>query len=153
MHVLFEQYSGSLMILLLSLLVCGTLLILVPQLLRARQQFLELEHAEHMKALENGMPPPPPDERSRSAGRTAVLVPIVVVCAAATVTCFFAASKSDNLFAITLAVWCPAAVIGLAAITGGVALVGRLAQLQFGDEHEELAENPLEKNVTPPGGS
>src|SRR5262249_47898475 len=138
---------------LLSLLVCATLLILVPQLLRARQQFLELQHAEHLKAIEQGMTIPPSDERSRSAGRTAVLVPIVVVCAAATVTCFFAASKSDNMFAITLAVWCPAAVIGLAAITGGVSLIARLAQLQFPDGHEELPENPFEKKVNPPGES
>ena len=39
----------------------------------------------------------------------------------------------------------PAVRPGLAAITGGVALMGRLAQLQLGDEEEEVPENPLEK--------
>ncbi|MGE3805694.1 MAG: hypothetical protein AB7K24_13540, partial [Gemmataceae bacterium] len=49
-----EAHSGALLILLLTMLVLFTLLILVPQLLRARHHAAELQHAEHMKALENG---------------------------------------------------------------------------------------------------
>ena len=43
-----------------------------------------------------------------------------------------------------MAVWCVAGIVSLAAITGGVALIGRLAQLQTGDEEGEVPENPLE---------
>jgi hypothetical protein len=133
------------MILLLSVLVIGCLLIVVPQLLRAHHRVQEMQHEEHMRALEQGLPPPPPDERSRAAGRTAALVPMVVVCAAGTVTCFLVAFKSESLFAVALAVWSVAGVVSLAAITGGVALMGRLAQLQSDEEEEEVPANPLEK--------
>jgi len=153
MQYFLEQNSGSLMILILTVLTFGTLLVLVPQLLRARHQYLEMQHIEHMKALENGIPIPPPDERARAAGRTAALVPIVVVCAAATVTCFLSASRSESLFAVTLAVWCVAGVVGLAAITGGVALVGRLAQLQYDEDHQQVPDNPLQNDPNPRGGS
>jgi len=64
---------------------------------------------------------------------------------AATVTCFLVAYHSENLFAVTLGVWCVAGVVSLAAITGGVALMGRLAQLHVGEEEDELAEHPVEK--------
>jgi hypothetical protein len=131
-----EEYSGALTILVLCTLVLGTLLILVPQLLRAQQRTLEMQHLERMKALEQGNGPMTEDHRSRFAGRVAVLVPMVVVCAAATVTCFLVAYKSDNLFAVALSVWCVAAVVSLAAITGGVALMGRLAQLGTNAEDE-----------------
>ncbi len=69
----------------------------------------------------------------------ALIVPTVVLCAAATVTCFLVAYGSENVFAVTLAVWCVAGVVSLAAITGGVALMGRLAQLSSGEEEEEEA--------------
>jgi hypothetical protein len=72
-----------------------------------------------------------------------MLVPMVVIISAATVTCFLVAYKSDNLFAVTLAVWCVAGVVSLAAITGGVALIGRLAQLTSGEEEERPPANPL----------
>jgi hypothetical protein len=35
-------------------------------------------------------------------------------------------------------------VVSLAAITGGVALMGRLAQLHAGDVEDEPPENPLD---------
>jgi hypothetical protein len=68
---------------------------------------------------------------------------MVVIIAAATVTCFLVAYKSENLFAVSLAVWSVAGVVSLAAITGGVALIGRLAQLTSGVEEEETPSHPL----------
>jgi hypothetical protein len=71
---------------------------------------------------------------------------MVVIISAATVTCFLVAYKSESLFQVTLAVWVVAGVVSLAAITGGVALIGRLAQLQSGvGEEEEIRQNPLLK--------
>ena len=58
------------------------------------------------------------------------------VITAGTVTCFLAAYRQDQVFTISLAVWVVAGVVSLAAITGGVALIGRLAQLQTGDKDE-----------------
>jgi hypothetical protein len=135
-----QAHSGELLILILSFLVLGTLLFLVPRLLSAHQRVQEMQHEEHMRALEKGQTVVPPDDRSLAAGRTAMLVPMVVIISAATVTCFLVAYKSDQLFAVSLAVWSVAGVVSLAAITGGVALLGRLAQLQSGVEDEE--ENP-----------
>ena len=59
--------------------------------------------------------------------------------AAATVTCFLATYKSEQVFAVTVTVWAVTGLVSLAAITGGVALMGRLAQLDAGlpDEEEE----------------
>jgi hypothetical protein len=139
MDPFFEKHSGELMILFLSVLLLGSLLLLVPQLLRSHQHALELQHTEHMLALEKGQPLPLRDERSLAAGRTASLVPIIVICAAATVTCFLAAYKSDSFFAVALATWSVGGVVSLAAITGGVSLMGRLAQLQTGEDEEEPA--------------
>ena len=51
-----QKYSASLMILVLAALLLGTLLILVPQLLRSRQRIQEMINAEHMRALERGEP-------------------------------------------------------------------------------------------------
>jgi hypothetical protein len=142
-----EQHSGALTILVLSALILGSLLILVPQLLRSHQQTLDKMHTEHMKALEQGLPTPRSDDRSESAGRIALLVPMVVIISAATVTCFLVAYQTvDHMFAVTLAVWCVAGVVSLAAITGGVALMGRLAQLGAPEdetEDEEVPSNPL----------
>lgn len=145
MDTFLEKYGGQLTTLLLVLILMGTLLLVVPQLLRARQHTRELEHAEHMKALEKGIPVNRKDEQSAAAGRTAWLVPMVVVCAAATVTCFLATSKSDSVFSVALTVWSVAGVVSLAAITGGVALVGRLAQLQTGEDDEEDEEDRPQK--------
>jgi hypothetical protein len=131
-----HQHSGELTILIVIALVLLALLILVPQLLRAHQRSQEMLHSERMRALEQGQPPPALDWRSVAAGRTAFLVPMVVVCAAGTVTCFLTVKGSDNLFSVTLAVWAVAGVVSLAAITGGVALLGRLAQLSHGEEDE-----------------
>jgi hypothetical protein len=142
-----DQYSGALTILVLCTLVLGALLVLVPQLLRAQQRTLEMVHLERMKALEQGEVPGPADDKSRFAGRIAVLVPMVVVCAAATVTCFLVAYKSEDLFKVALSVWCVAAVISLAAITGGVALMGRLAQVG-GDGM--MSDDVPEKTPWPP---
>jgi hypothetical protein len=140
---MLQQHSNELMILILSGMVLGTLLVLVPQLLRAHQRGLDYQHEENMRALGQGHSLPPPDFLGRAAGRTASLVPIVVVCAAATVTCFLVSFKPQEMFAVTMAVWCVAGVVSLAAITGGVALMGRLAQLQTGTEGEAPPENPL----------
>ena len=139
-----QQYSGALTLLVLGILVFISLLILVPQLLRAQQRWLEWQHAEHMRALEKGIPLPHIDQRSIYAGRLAYLVPIVTVCSAGTVTCFIVAYRPEMVFAVSLAVWCVAGVVSLAAVTGGVALMGRLAQLHAGAHEEELPENPLE---------
>lgn len=140
-----QQHSGELLILILAVLVLGTLLVVVPQLLRDHQRVLEWRHTENMRSLEQGLPPPRLDERSVFAGRTAVLVPIVAVCTAGTVTCFLVVYRSDIVLGVALAVWSVSGVVSLAAITGGITLLARLAQLHTGQEDEELTENPLEK--------
>jgi hypothetical protein len=142
-----EEHSGALTIMVLCALVLGTLLVLVPQLLRAHNRTMEMEHLERMKTLEKGEMLVHSDDRSLAAARMAMLVPIVSICAAATVTCFLVAYHSEHLFAVTLASWCVAGVVGLAAITGGVALIGRLAQLDSEEEEQEekLPVNPQEK--------
>jgi hypothetical protein len=145
-----ETYANQLMMLVLCAMVLVAALVLVPQVLRARMRVNEMQHEEQMRALEQGEVVPRGDDRSTYAGRTAALVPMVVVCAAGTVTCFLAGNKSENLFAVTLAVWSVAGVISLAAITGGVALMGRIAQLQSGqpepqDNEERVREDALQK--------
>ena|SRR5438876_909703 len=144
MDDMLKQHSGELTILILSSLVLLTLLVLAPQLLRSHLKVVEIQHAEHMKALEKGISVRVLDDRSLFAGRTALLVPIVSVCTAGTVTCFLAAYKVDILFSVSLAVWSVAGIVSLAAITGCVALLGRLAQLQAGIQDEELPANPPE---------
>jgi hypothetical protein len=140
-----ETHSGELLILVLFLVLVAGLIVLVPQLLRAHLRRAEMRHLEHMRALEQGQVVPADDEASRAAGRTAMLVPMVVIIAAATVTCFLVVCKSENLFSVALALWTVSGVVSLAAITGGVALIGRLAQLRLGEEEAEVPENPLEK--------
>ena len=142
--VFLERHSHELMILVLFIILVLTLIILVPQLLRAHLRKVEMQHAENLKALEQGLAIPPVDEASRAAGRTAMLVPMVVMIAAGTVTCFIATYRQEEVFGVALAVWSVAGIVSLAAITGGVALIGRLAQLQKGLEDEELAEEPHE---------
>jgi hypothetical protein len=141
---LLPTYSGELMILVLFILVVLALLILVPQLLRAHLRKAEMVHAEHMRALEQGILLPNDDEASRMAGRTAMLVPMVIVISASTVTCFLVAYRSEQVFSVALAIWSVAGVVSLAAITGGVALMGRLAQLQSGID--DLEEKPTDPN-------
>ena len=144
MDAFLQQHSGSLTILILTALVVTTLLILVPKLLRSHQHTVELMHAEQMRALEQGLPVSRPDERSVFAGRTALLVPMVSICTAGTVTCFLVAYKSENLLSVTLGVWCVAGVVSLAAISGGIALLVRLAQMHTGAEEEEYQDRPSE---------
>jgi hypothetical protein len=146
---LLKGHSGELMVLVVFILVVATLIVLVPQLLRAHLHKADMLHAEHLKALEQGVLLPPPDEPARAAGRTAMLVPMVVIISAATVTCFLVAYRSEQVFAVALAVWAVAGIVSLAAITGGVALLGRLAQLQSGiddleEEKPQTPENPLQ---------
>jgi hypothetical protein len=145
-----DKHSASLTILIVTAMGFGTLLLLVPRLLRGRQQRLEMFHAERMKALEMGHQPPHPDERSIAAGRTASLVPIIVMCATGAVTCFLAAYRPDNLFAVGLAAWTVSGAVSLAAITGGVALMGRIAHLNAGVEEE--VEEPPEEEIEEPAG-
>lgn len=141
---ILSQHSGALTILIVSAMVMVALLILVPQMLRSQQRTLEMQHTERMKALEKGQTLSRLDLPSLAAGRTAYLVPMVVLIAAGTVTCTLGVCKADNLFAVTLTVWAVGGVVSLAAITGGVALLGRLAQFDLGEE-EEVSENPLGK--------
>ena len=136
MGTFIEKYSSEVMILLLIAMVMATLLVLVPKLVRAHLQILELRHAERMQALERGSPLPHDDSRARFAGRTATLVPMVSVIVAGTVTCFLVAYRSENLLSVTIATWSVAGVISLFAITGGAALLGRLAQLEAEDDSE-----------------
>jgi hypothetical protein len=138
----WEKHSGEILILAMTLILMATLLIVVPQLLKANQRTQEMRHEEHLKALENGQSLPPFDVRSRAAGRTTALVPMVALISAATVTCFLVAYKSEVLFSVTVAAWSVAGLVSLAAVTGGVALLGRLAQLDSGlpDEDEEGEE-------------
>jgi hypothetical protein len=145
-----EKYSSSITIILLTFMGLGTLLFLVPRMLQTRRETQHRLHLERMKALEIGQTPPHIDERSIAAGRTAFLVPMVVTCAAAAVTCFMAAYRPDNLFSVALAAWSVAGVVSLAGIMGGVALMGRLAQLQSGvdDEEEEEEETQEEESAS-----
>jgi len=136
MDIYLEKHSGELVIVALCLIVVGTLIVVVPQLLRAHMRKAEMTHLEHMKAMENGMPLMMEDDRARVAGRMALLVPMVVLIAAGTVTCFLAAYRQEQVFSVSLSVWVVAGVVSLAAITGGVALIGRLAQLQAGEKEE-----------------
>jgi hypothetical protein len=145
MDQILHQHSGELTIAILGALLFVTLLILVPQLLRSHQKSLELQHTEHMRSLEQGLPITRSDDRSILAGRTALLVPIVAICTAGTVTCFLAAYRSELIFSVALAVWSVAGIISLAAITGCVALLGRLAQLQSTKQEEDFETNPLGK--------
>jgi len=139
-----SQHHGELLILTLTALVVVALLILVPQLLRAHLRKAEMFHLEQMTSLQKGLNPIHYDERSRVAGHTAMLVPMVIVICAGTVTCFVCASRSENLTVVVLTVWAVVGVVSLAAITGGVALIGRLAQLQSEELVEDENANPLD---------
>lgn len=144
-ETLLKEHSGEMLILALFLIVVITLFVIVPQLIRAHLQKVELLHQEHMKAMEKDLPLPSEDERARLAGRMALLVPMVVVITAGTVTCFLSANRTDSVFTVSLAVWVVAGLVGLAAITGGVALIGRLAHLDLIRE-DEGAEEPAHED-------
>ena len=141
---LVKDHSGELVILSLSCVVMGTLLAVVPQLLRMYVRRLEMTHDERLKSLEKGIPLPPLDDRAGVAGRIALLVPMVVMISAATVTSFLVVYKSETLFAVSLSIWVVAGIVSLAAVTGGVALMGRLAQIQAGEKDAEDEEEPSE---------
>ncbi len=143
LEIFLEKHSGELLIFVMAILLVGTLLIVVPQLLRHNHKVSEMRHSEHIKAVECGQSLPPFDVRSRMAGRTAALVPMVSVICAATVTSFLVAYRSESLFSVTVAVWAVAGLVSLAAVTGGVALLGRLAQLDAGLAEEEDEEESL----------
>jgi hypothetical protein len=139
-----EAHSGEVTILVLVLMVLCTLMVIVPQLLRTHLRNAELAHQERMKALEQGRQLPIEDNRSRMAARLALLVPMVVMLAAGTVTCFIVMKGSTDVFTVSLAIWVVAGVVSLAAITGGIALLGRLANLESeAQEEEELQEDSL----------
>jgi archaellum biogenesis protein FlaJ (TadC family) len=144
---IIKDHSGELVILTLAFLVLGTLLVVLPQLLKMAMRKNEMWHEERLKSIEKGLPLPIDDDRARLAGRTAMLVPMIVMISAATVTSFLVVYKSENLFAVSLAIWVVAGVVSLAALTGGVALIGRLAQIEAGDKDEdEEEEEPHEKS-------
>jgi hypothetical protein len=145
---LIKDHSGELVILSLTCVVMATLLAVVPQLLRMYVRRLEMTHDERLKALEKGIPLPPVDDRAGVAGRIALLVPMVVMIAAATVTSFLVVYKSDTLFAVSLSIWVVAGTVSLAAVTGGVALMGRLAQIEAGEKESEDEEEPSESSYT-----
>jgi hypothetical protein len=133
---IIKAHSNELLILTILCVILITLLIALPQLLRANLKKAEGWHEERLKAIEKGLPMPADDDRSRVAGRIALLVPMVVMISAGTVTSTLVVYKSEQLFAVALAVWVVAGVVSLAAITGGVALMGRIALLQA-DDHDE----------------
>jgi hypothetical protein len=140
MPELLDTHSKELTLLALIVLVLATLMVVVPQLLRAHLKRGEMLHTENLKLIEAGVKLPMTDDRSRLAGRLAYLVPIVVMITAGAVTSFLAIYNSEHIFPVSLSVWVVAGVVSLAAITGGVALVGRLAHLddeEFDDEDEE----------------
>src|SRR5262249_20638876 len=86
LDLFLEKHSAELTIVILGAMILGTLLVVVPQLLRHDRQNQERLHTERMRALEQGHQPQAHDDRTWAAGRTAFLVPMVVVCAAGTVT-------------------------------------------------------------------
>lgn len=138
--------SRELTIWVLTLMLLVTLIVLVPQLLKAHLRKIELQHIEHLRALDQGQKLEVVDDRSKVAGRMALLVPIVVMIAAGTVTCFLAIYNIESIFAVSLAVWVVGGVVSLASITGGVALVSRLANLDEFAPEEETEEDFSESN-------
>jgi hypothetical protein len=137
---LLKEHGGELLILALSFVVMTSLLVIIPQLLRANMRKCEMIHLERMKSLECGLPLPPDDDRCRVAGRTALVVPSIIMVTAGTVTGFLVVYKSENVFAVSLAIWVVAGVVSLAAITGGVTLIGHLARWQASEDDEEEEE-------------
>lgn len=147
MAELIQAYSKELTLILLTIVLMATLIVLVPQLLKAHLRKVEMLHVENMKSLENGVRLPIPDDRATLAARMALLVPMVVMIAAGTVTCFLAIYSSPQILGVSLSVFVVAGVVSLAAITGGVALVSRLANLEdidAAEESDEISEHPYQ---------
>ncbi|MBI1831346.1 MAG: hypothetical protein HYR84_07850 [Planctomycetes bacterium] len=132
-----KEHSSELMILALAVVILGTLMVALPQLIRMSVRKTELWHEERIQSIEKGLPLPLDDDRARLAGRIALLVPMVVMISTATVTSFLVVYKSEHLFTVSLAIWVVGGTVSLAAITGGVALMGRLAQLPTDEAEEE----------------
>ncbi len=143
-----KAHSNELLILTILCVLVVTLLIALPQLLRANLKKAEWWHEERVKAIDKGLPMPADDDRSRVAGRIALLVPMVVMISAGTVTSTLVVYKSEQLFAVALAVWVVAGVVSLAAITGGVALMGRIALLQAGEDEDDEGDEEREQRET-----
>jgi len=141
---ILKDHSGEVLLLALMSLVLFTLMVALPQLLRANQRKHELIHEQRMKSLEKGLPLPMEDETARLGGRTALLVPMVVMISAATVTSFLVVYKSESLFPVGLSIWVVGGVVSLAAITGGLALLGRLGRFEVDEKDEE--EEPQERS-------
>src|SRR5260370_41130668 len=97
MDQFLEKHSSELIILIIAALVLGALLVLVPQLLRARRHTADLQHAEQMRALEHGHVLYSPDERSRAAGCAALLGPRAVCVSAGPPTLCRPALQSSRL--------------------------------------------------------
>jgi hypothetical protein len=148
MNEFLELHSKEVTLITLTVIILTTLIVLVPQLLRAHLRKQEWQHIEHLKAIENGEHLPNNDDRSILAGRLALLVPMVVLITAGTVTAFLAIYSSPEIFPVSLSVWVVAGVVSLAAITGGAALVGRLANLE--DEAPDEPEENYSENTFPP---
>jgi len=146
MENVIDLHSKEITLLVLVIVILATLLVLMPQLLRSHLRKMEMMHAEHLKALEQGEHLPNVDDRARLAGRLALLVPMVVMITAGTVTGFLAIYGSEQIFPVSLAVWVVAGVVSLAAITGGVALVSRLAHLDdeaLEEQQDGYSETPF----------
>ena len=144
---LLQEHSGEVLILALTIILLLSFLAVLPFLLRHNHRKAEMLHREHLQALETGQQLPVEDYRARAAGRTALFVPIIGTLAAAGVTCFLVSTHTEYVFAVSLAVWVVAGTISLTAITGGVALIGRLAQIQARQEDEE---EPVEEDQCTP---
>jgi len=144
MENVIDLHSKEVTLLVLIASILATLIVIVPQLLRANLRKSDMLHIENLKSLEMGQRIMTVDERARLAGRLSWLVPMVVIITAGTVTGFLAIYNSEQIFPVSLAVWVVAGVVSLAAITGGVALVTRLAHLddQMFEEDDEYSEKP-----------
>ncbi|MBM3995713.1 MAG: hypothetical protein FJ303_16420 [Planctomycetes bacterium] len=139
----FKEHNSELMILALAVLILGTLTWVLPQLISMNIRKTELWHEERVRAIEKGLPLPMDDDRAALAARIALLVPMVVMISTATVTSFLVVYKSEHLFTVSLAIWVVGGTVSLAAITGGVALMGRLGRFETDelDEKEEEEED------------
>jgi hypothetical protein len=67
-ELFLEKHSAEITIVILCAMVLGTLLILVPQLLRANHQTQEMFHTQRMKALDQGHKLASTDDRTWAAG-------------------------------------------------------------------------------------
>lgn len=143
LQLFLESHGDQVVVLLLFLGALIATFVILPQVLSVHRRKLEMAHEENMKALECNIPVPQTDNATKLAGRATMAVPVVVIITAGIVTAFMTVYRSEALFSVALAVWTVCGVVSLAAITGGVALIGRLAQLKTGDEDEMVPDNPM----------